>query len=95
VIQGCSNLVFLLVGEDINAIQTMSEQFQLCEWEYCRLGKLHRYSEITSESWDAPDYSICLHTPLAVIQPLWVTMEKAEYCTTILLPKPSQNLPSV
>jgi hypothetical protein len=28
--------------------------YQLCEWGHCRLGKLHRCSEITSGSWDAP-----------------------------------------
>jgi hypothetical protein len=34
----------------------MTEHFQLCEWGHCRLGKLHRCLEITSGSWDAPDY---------------------------------------
>jgi hypothetical protein len=29
-----------------------------------RLGKLHRCSEITSGSWDAPDYPTCPRTPL-------------------------------
>jgi hypothetical protein len=32
----------------LHALQTMTEQFQL-------LGKLHRYFEITSGSWDSPD----------------------------------------
>jgi hypothetical protein len=30
----------------LHALQTMAEQFQLCEWGHCRLGKLHRCSEI-------------------------------------------------
>jgi hypothetical protein len=61
-----------------------------------RLGKLHRYSEIMSGTWDAPNYPICPHTySLAVIW-LWrVIMGPTEYCTMILLPKPSQNLPHV
>jgi hypothetical protein len=42
----------------------MSEQFQLCECGHCRLGKLHRCSEITSGSWDARDYTTCPCTPL-------------------------------
>jgi hypothetical protein len=39
----------------IHALQTMTEQFQLCKWEHCHLGKLHHCSEIMSGSWDAPD----------------------------------------
>jgi hypothetical protein len=31
---------------DFHALQTMTEQFQLCELGSCRLGKLHRCSEI-------------------------------------------------
>jgi hypothetical protein len=42
----------------------MTEQFQLCEWGHCHLGKLHLFSEITYESWDAPDYPTCPRTPL-------------------------------
>jgi hypothetical protein len=53
VIQSCSNLVIVLAREDVkvqlHAPQTMTEQFQLCEWGHCRLGKLHRYSEIMSD----------------------------------------------
>jgi hypothetical protein len=41
----------------------MTEQFQLCEWGHCHLGKLHRCSEIMSGSWDAPDYPACQYTP--------------------------------
>jgi hypothetical protein len=44
--------VIVLATEDVEvhlrALQTMTEQFQLCEWRQCRLGKLHRCSEITS-----------------------------------------------
>jgi hypothetical protein len=36
----------------------MTEQFQLYEWGHC-LGKLHHCSELTSGSWDAPDYPTC------------------------------------
>jgi hypothetical protein len=43
----------------------MTEHFQLCEWGRCRrLGKLHHCSEITTESWDAPDYPTCSRIPL-------------------------------
>jgi hypothetical protein len=48
----------------LHALQTMTKQFQLCEWGHCRLGKLHRCSEITPGSWDAPDYSTCPRIPL-------------------------------
>jgi hypothetical protein len=47
----------------LHSLQTMTEQFQLCEWGQCHLGKLHRL-EITSGSWDEPDYPTCPHTPL-------------------------------
>jgi hypothetical protein len=60
-------ILTVLAGEDaevhLHALQTMTEQFQLCEWGHCR-GKLHRCSEITSGSWAAPDYPTCPHTPL-------------------------------
>jgi hypothetical protein len=39
----------------LHVLQTMTEQFQL-------LGKLHRCLEITSGSWDAPDYPACPYT---------------------------------
>jgi hypothetical protein len=48
----------------LHAVQTMSEQLQLCEWVHCCLGKRHYCSEIMSGSWDAPDYPTCPHTPL-------------------------------
>jgi hypothetical protein len=41
----------------------MTEQFRLCEWEHCRLGKLHSCYEM-SGPWDAPDYPACPPTPL-------------------------------
>jgi hypothetical protein len=47
----------------LRALQIMTEQFQLCEWGHCRLGKLHRCSEITSGSLDAPDYRTYSRTP--------------------------------
>jgi hypothetical protein len=50
--------VTVLAREDaevhLHALQTMTEQFKLCEWEQCLLAKLHRYSEIMSVSWDTP-----------------------------------------
>jgi hypothetical protein len=53
----------VLASEDVevhlHALQTMAEQFKLCEWGHCFLGKLHRCSEITSGSWDASDYPTC------------------------------------
>jgi hypothetical protein len=62
------NLVTVLAREDaevrLHALQTMTEQFRLCEWEDCRLGKLHHCSEITSGSWYALDYPTCQRTPL-------------------------------
>jgi hypothetical protein len=55
------NLLIVLACEDaevdLHALQTMSEQFQLCEWGHCHLEKLHRCSKITSGSRDAPDYT--------------------------------------
>jgi hypothetical protein len=56
-----------LAREDVavylHALQTLTEQFQLCEWEHCCLGKLECL-KITSESWDAPNYPTCLDIPL-------------------------------
>jgi hypothetical protein len=53
----------MLAREDVeahlHALQTMTEQFQQCEWEHYHLGKLYRCVEITSGSWDAPDFSTC------------------------------------
>jgi hypothetical protein len=44
----------MLAREDaevhLHALKTMTEQFQLCEWGYFRLEKLHGCSEITSGS---------------------------------------------
>jgi hypothetical protein len=41
------NLVIVLAREDteihLHDLQIMIEQFQLCEWGHCCLGKLHRY----------------------------------------------------
>jgi capsular polysaccharide biosynthesis protein len=34
----------------LHALQTMAEQFQLCEWGHFLLEKLHRFWEITSRS---------------------------------------------
>jgi hypothetical protein len=60
--------VIVLAREDaevhLHALQTMTEQFQLCEWGHCRLGKLHRFSEMTSGLWDAPDYPTFPHITL-------------------------------
>jgi hypothetical protein len=39
-----------MAGEDaevqLHVLQTMTEQFQLCEWGHSCLGKLHNFSEI-------------------------------------------------
>jgi hypothetical protein len=51
------------VEVQLHALKTMTEQFQLCEWGHCHLGKLHSCSEM-SGSWDAPDYPTCPSTPL-------------------------------
>jgi hypothetical protein len=63
-----SNLVIVLAKEDaevhLYGFQIMTEQFQLCEWEHCPLGKRHHCSEIMSGSWNAPDYPTCPCTPL-------------------------------
>jgi hypothetical protein len=90
----------VLTAEDVevhlNALQTMTEQFQLCEWRHCSLGKLHCCSEITSESLDGCTWSPNLSTySLTVIRPWRVIMGPTEFYTTILLPKPSLNLPRV
>jgi hypothetical protein len=41
--------VTVLAREDaevhLHALQTMTEQFHLCEWGHCHLGKLHHCSE--------------------------------------------------
>jgi hypothetical protein len=54
--------MIVLAREDaevyFHALETMTEQFHLYEWGHCRLGQLHCCSEKTSESWDAPDYSL-------------------------------------
>jgi hypothetical protein len=55
--QWCSTLVTVL-ARNAYALQTMTEQFQLCELGHCRLWKLHR-SEIKHASWDALDYPTC------------------------------------
>jgi hypothetical protein len=47
-----------------HALQIMTEKFQLCELGHYHLGKVHNFSEITSGSWDAPDYPTCSRTPL-------------------------------
>jgi hypothetical protein len=45
----------VLVKEDVevhlHALQTMTEQFQVCELGHCRLGDLQRCSEITPGPW--------------------------------------------
>jgi hypothetical protein len=70
----------------LHVLEAVTEQFQLCKWGH--------HSEIT---WimgctllsNLPTYS------LAVIGPWRVIMGPTKYCTTILLSKPSQNLPCV
>jgi hypothetical protein len=63
-----SDSVIVLAWEDakghLRALETTTEQLQLCEWGHYFLGKLHRCSEITSGSWDASDYPTCERTPL-------------------------------
>jgi hypothetical protein len=58
----------MLAKEDVevhlHALQTMNEQFHLCEWRHCQLGKVLRCLEIMSGLWDAPGYTTCPHTPL-------------------------------
>jgi hypothetical protein len=67
VVQGRLNLVIVLPREDagvyIHTLQTTTEPFKLSERGNCRTGKLHRSSEITSGSWDTPDYPTCPRTP--------------------------------
>jgi hypothetical protein len=61
-------VVIVLSREDaeihLHALQIMTEQVQLCDLGHYRLKKVHRYSEITSGSWDAPDCPTYLRTPL-------------------------------
>jgi hypothetical protein len=63
-----TEVVIVMAKENVeihpHALETMTEQFQLCEWGHCRLGKLHSCSEITSRSWDAPDYPTSPSIPL-------------------------------
>jgi hypothetical protein len=44
------NLVIVLAREDaevhLHALQAMTEQFRLCEWGHCHLGKLRHCLEI-------------------------------------------------
>jgi hypothetical protein len=60
------NLVIVVARDDAEvhllALQTMTEQFLLCEWGHCCLAKLHHCLEVMSGSWDAPDYPT--YTPL-------------------------------
>jgi hypothetical protein len=60
-------MLIMLAREDVevhlHAVQTITEEFQLCEWGYYRPGKLRRL-EVTSGSWDAPDYPTCTRTAL-------------------------------
>jgi hypothetical protein len=62
-------MMIVLAREDVEvhlpALQTLTEQLQLCEWGLCRLEKLHRFSKTTSGSWDASDYPTC---PRAALQ---------------------------
>jgi hypothetical protein len=87
------NLLTVLACEDVkadlHALWTMTEQFQLCEWGYCHLWKMHNIW-IMGCTW--------LHNfmySLAVIRPWSIIMGPTKYCTTILLSKPPQNLPHV
>jgi hypothetical protein len=49
----------------LHALQTMTEQFQLCELGNGRLAKLRNCSEIMFGSWDAAlDYPTCPHITL-------------------------------
>jgi hypothetical protein len=54
----CSNLVTVLAKEydelHLLTLQTMTEQFQLCEWGHWYLRILHYCSKIMSGSWNAP-----------------------------------------
>jgi hypothetical protein len=46
-VQSYSDLVIVLAREDdihLDALQTMIEQFQLCEWGNCRLDKTASFS---------------------------------------------------
>jgi hypothetical protein len=92
----CSNLLIVLAKEDVEvhfpALQTMTEQFQLCEWGHCRLGKLRR-SEMMSGSWDAPDCPTYPRTSCS--NSTMRDNDGTSRINTILLPKPSQNLPHV
>jgi hypothetical protein len=47
----------------LHALQTITIRFQLCQWEYCRLGKLHQCLKITSGSCNEPNYPICPSSP--------------------------------
>lgn len=40
----------------LHILQTMTERFRPCQWGHCRLGKLHRHSQITPGSRDAAGY---------------------------------------
>jgi hypothetical protein len=51
------------VEVNLHALQTMTEQFQVCECGPC-LGILHRRSETASRLWVGPDYPTCPRTPL-------------------------------
>jgi hypothetical protein len=51
-------------AEGLHALQTMTEQFQPCEWSTVILENCIINLEIMSGLWDAPDYPTCPHTPL-------------------------------
>jgi hypothetical protein len=59
--------MIVLAREDVevhlHALQTMNEEFYLCEWRNCHLGK--RYlAEIRPGSRAAPDYPTSPRSPL-------------------------------
>jgi hypothetical protein len=78
-----SNLVIVMAGEyvqvHLHVLHTITEQFRLCEWGHCRLGKLHRCSERTSGSWDESVYPNLPTYSLAVIRPLRVVTGPTEH----------------
>jgi hypothetical protein len=86
--------VTVLAREDevhLHALQTLTEQFQLCEWGILALG-----SCIVVQKYRL-DHGMHLITQPAHIFPYSNSAMKGNNGTnnTILLPKPSQNLPYI
>jgi hypothetical protein len=88
VVQRCSNLVIVLAREDVevhlHALQSTTEQFQLCEWGHCRLGncivvrKMHLITQNVHVFPCSNSIPQLLSVPIILSQPCTWTEESHE-----------------